>query len=198
MLQLLKDPAVALPVSSADADPGAVRWVTRIRDGDAEAFRAFFRAFYPALCGFLRRYVDSDDVAEDLAQDVFVAVWERREELDPDRAIEGYLYTSARNRALNLLKRRGVVLRSHDLLSRTRLSPPTPEDLLRHTELAEAAQSAIDTLSPGARRIFLLRREAGLSYAEISELLGISVKTVDNQMGRALKALRSKLGPMVR
>lgn len=184
-------------MSSFDADTHNPLWLERIRDGDPDAFRVLFRAFYPALCSYVNRYVGSAAVAEELVQEVFLSVWERRATLDPRSAVEGYLYRIARNRALNHVKHRRVVKNSQDLVIRTHVPPPTPEDHLHAAEFSDAAQTAIDELPPGAKRIFLLSREAGLSYREIAELLGISVKTVENQMGRALKGLRSALGPLL-
>lgn len=170
--------------------------IERIRGGDAEAFGAVFRALYPSLCSLVARRVGSPEIAEELVQDVLVRVWERRAELDPGRSLTRYLYRAAKNRALNHLKHRVFVGRSQELL---RMGPrplqPTPEDQVRYNELLDATEEAIEQLPDRCREIFLLSRQGDLRYLEISRLLGISVKTVETQMGRALKALRSALLP---
>ena len=171
-------------------------WVERIRAGDEAAFEALFRALAPGLCALVTRYVASRAVAEEIVQDLFLEVWTHRAELSIDRSIAAYLYTSARNRALNHAKRerRVVDLTLADGGDTSDPGAPGESELLDALEL----QDAIAQLPARCRLIFTLNRHQDLSYTEIATSLGLSVKTVETHMGRALKALRERLKHLVR
>jgi RNA polymerase sigma-70 factor (family 1) len=171
-------------------------WTERIRGGDRGAYEALFRALYPSLCSIVDRRVQSPEIAEELVQDLFARVWERRLHLDPEQSITSYLYRSAKNQALNFLKHRKIANEAvGTVVLSLRPAQFSPEDDLCHTELATAAQQAIERLPNRCREIFLLSRQGDLTYAEIASLLGLSVKTVETQMSRALRSLRSDLLP---
>ena len=192
-------PQPFLLVSVPEGPPSDATWTERVRSGDHEAFRAMFEALYPSLCSVVARRVGSRAIAEELVQDVFLRVWERREALDPEQSITGYLYRAARNQASNHLKHRGIADRSRHAIVLSLRPPETATDeQTRFNEIASVAQEAIDELPTRCREIFLLSRHGDLSYAEIARLLGLSVKTVEIQMGRALKTLRARLLPFLR
>jgi RNA polymerase sigma-70 factor (ECF subfamily) len=171
-------------------------WTEKIRAGDQSAFEALFRAFYPTLCALVARRIRSQESAEEIVQDVLLRVWERRATLDPEQSITRYLYRAARNQALNHVKHRNIVVRTRETVTAfLRPSQPAPEDDLRYQEIATAAEKAIGLLPERCREIFLLSRRGELSYREIATLLGISIKTVETQMGRALSSLRVRLLP---
>ncbi len=123
-------------------------------------------------------------------------LWERCDAGDVPLLTTAYLYTAARNRALKHLRHRRVVARWAERVASAPLpTGPQADERLRTREMAEAIRRAIDALPDRCRQIFLLSREKYLSYAEIAEVLGISVKTVETQMWRALKSLRKSLAP---
>jgi len=130
--------------------------------------------------------------AEELVQDVMFKVWERREHLAMGDELKTYLYRATRNHALNLLRRRRLERLWQAMLPREEpsVAAEEPDD---SSELERAVRAAIDALPDRCREVFLLSREHGLSYAAIAATMGISVKTVETQMGRALKALRFSL-----
>lgn len=169
--------------------------VTRIRAGDASAFAAMFRTHYMPIVRFLVRYVASLEVAEDIAQDVFSRMWERRGELDPARSIKSYLFTVARNQALDLLAHDDVVQGHAERTLRElgehaeHSSLPAPDDMLVADELGRLATDRVASLSPRLREIYHLSRVEGLSPAEIAEMLKISVNTVYVQYARLLREL---------
>ena len=166
----------------------------RIREGDAAAFEVVFRAHYAELCAFVRAHVGSTAIAEELVQDVLLHVWHGRAQLDPHQSLRQYLYRAARNHTINYLKRRRVEDRSlHDTATLPLPSSAATDDEVRTHELAHAIDQAVASLPERCRVIFVMSRENGLSYSAIAEVLGISVKTVETQMGRALKALRAQL-----
>lgn len=138
----------------------------------------------------------SREAAADLVQDLFLTLWERCEAGGLPALTPAYLYTAARNRALKHLRHRRVVARWAEQASLApRPTGPGADADVRAREVAEAIRGAIDALPERCREIFLLSREHQMSYATIAEVLGISVKTVETQMWRALKALRESLAP---
>lgn len=164
-------------------------------DAPREAERrlhGLFEKHYGELLGFALRYVDSEDTAADVVQEVFVRVWSRRSDrrlVDVSRA---YLFRAVRNEALNRQtadERR----RERWSFSTGERRPPTPEDELQDRELAREVERAIADLPPRCREIFLLVRDDGLTYREAAEVLDLSESTVATQMGRALQRLRHRL-----
>ena len=167
----------------------------RIRMGDERALEVIFRAHYDTMCAVVRRIVFAPDVAEELVQDVFFKLWSKREQLAEIDALRTYLYRAARNTALNHLRRQKLEL-AHEEREAAKGEPSTSEatgDSASAVELTEAVQEAIQRLPPRCREIFLMSRDGGLTYGQIASELGISIKTVETQMGRALKSLRLSL-----
>ena len=169
------------------------QWIARIRAGDEAAFEALFRALAPGLCALVTRYVGSRPAAEELVQELFFDLWQRREQLAPEQAITGYLYVAARNRALNWLRHERRITPWSAAAQQHAAEPdpssPNESELLDMLEL----QDAIASLPARCRLIFTLSRQQDMSYGEIASSLGLSIKTVETQMGRALKALRERL-----
>jgi RNA polymerase sigma-70 factor (ECF subfamily) len=169
--------------------------VRRIRAGDERALEIVFRAHFAGMSTFVERFVRSPDVAEELVQDIFLKIWTKREQLTEIESLKTYLYRAARNQALNFLRRAKLERRWQE--ERGVAGEPTTtfaaDDDASGQELAAAVQAAIDQLPPRCREVFLLSRVGGLTYAEIARTLGVSVKTVETQMGRGLKALREAL-----
>jgi RNA polymerase sigma-70 factor, ECF subfamily len=179
-------------------------WVERIRSGNEAAFEALFRALAPGLCVLATRYVGSSQIAEEIVQDLFLQLWTHRTELAVEHSLTAYLFTAVRNRALNQVRRDR--LSTHLNLERwsdgsgdgvhiepADTSAPAETELLDGLEL----QDAIDRLPARCRLIFTLNRQQDMTYAEIAKSLGLSIKTVETQMGRALKSLRDRLRHVV-
>jgi RNA polymerase sigma-70 factor (ECF subfamily) len=166
-------------------------WLARIRAGDEAAFEVLFRTFAPGLCAFVASYVGTREVAEEIVQDLFFAIWRRHELLTVESSLSNYLYGGARNRAFDWLKRErtarhhreGVIgaIDEHDTAALDESAMIAMLDL----------QDAIDRLPPRCKLIFTLSRQQGMSYAEIAASLGLSVKTVEAQIGRALRVIRA-------
>jgi RNA polymerase sigma-70 factor (ECF subfamily) len=188
---------VSLPEGTAAADRAAdAELLRRLRLGDERALELVFRAHYPAMVAVVRRIVFAPDVAEELVQDVFFKLWTKRESLAEIDALKTYLYRAARNTALNHLRRLKLE-QAHEEREAAKGEPSTIEstdDSATASEVTEAVHAAINRLPTRCREIFLMSREGGLTYGEIAAELGISIKTVETQMGRALKSLRLSLG----
>lgn len=187
---------VRLTEGTAAADRAAdAELLRRLRQGDERALELVFRAHYPVMVAVVRRIVFAPDVAEELVQDVFFKLWTKRENLAEIDALKTYLYRAARNTALNHLRRLKLE-QAHEEREAAKGEPTTVEstdDSATASELTEAVHAAINRLPTRCREIFLMSREGGLTYGEIAAELGISIKTVETQMGRALKALRLSL-----
>ena len=177
-----------------DERAGDAELVRRLKAGDERALEALFSAHYGMLCGVVRRIVFAPDVAEELVQDVFYKLWSKRQDLEID-ALKTYLYRAARNTALNHLRRQKLE-QAFGEREAAKGEPATVEatdDGAAEGEVAAAVRAAVGRLPMRCREIFLMSRDGGLTYQQIATELGISIKTVETQMGRALKSLRVSL-----
>lgn len=165
----------------------------RIRRGDREAFDWAFRAYYALLVGAAESLVRSRAVAEELVQDVMLTLWQKRESLFVDDSVRAYLYKATRNRALNHLRHERVEKRSAPFLAEAPSIAPSAPAQLANAEIASAITAALEHLPARCREVFELSRAQNLKYSEIASTLGISVKTVEAQMGKALRILRERL-----
>jgi RNA polymerase sigma-70 factor (ECF subfamily) len=165
----------------------------RIRAGDESAFDAVFREHYPHLVRMAEAVLRQRAMAEEVAQEVMLELWRRREVLRLEQSFRAYLLRSTRNRALNHVRHQRVVEREAAVAASEPRNSPSAEDEMLGTELEEAVRRAIEGLPDKTREIFQLSRHQGLKYAEIATTLDISVKTVEKRMGQALAELRKRL-----
>lgn len=156
-------------------------------------FEALFRAHYQELVVFARGYTQDDDQAEELVQETFVTLWKNASQYAIQHSARSYLYAAVRNNCLNFLKHEKVKKAYGE---NVRLFAPVGDatDTLEIAELRERIGVAIQKIPEKCREIFMLSRYYGKKYTEIADELQLSVKTVENQMGRALKILREELG----
>jgi RNA polymerase sigma-70 factor (family 1) len=173
--------------------------IAAIRAGNEAAFEAVFREHYGRLCAVAARIVGCGETAEEVVQSVLLRVWRQREDLAITGTLAGYLYCAVRNGALMHLRRERLERRWQEQASAEGASPlmgerpPQPDEWTRSAELTTAIQYAIQQLPPRCQEAYVLRREKHLSYAEIAQLMGISTRTVEVQIGTALRALRKRL-----
>lgn len=157
---------------------------------DSSSFEELFKNYFTPLMFFARKILVDEDDAREVVHKVFITLWEKRENINLDTSLKSYLFTSVHNRSLN-------VLRDRKKFSDEEL-PEVAGDWdvstqIESMELEEKIQEAIQNLPDKCRQIFELNRFEGLKYREIAHKLNISVKTVENQMSKALKILREKL-----
>ncbi len=165
----------------------------RIAAGDEGAFDGVFRTHYAPLVGFVRSMLRDPAVAEEIAQDVMFELWRRRESLTITDSLRSYLYQAARNRALNHIRHLKIEL-TRQPEAREETSPSdAPDEQVTERDIEAAVRQAVAGLPPRCREVFELSRVNGLTYAEIAAALEISVKTVEAQMGKALRVLRGEL-----
>ncbi len=164
--------------------------LARLRENQPQAFNELFTLYAPRLCRFAYGYLKSQADAEEVVQDCFLKVWARRHEFDEGIVFKTYLYTCAYHAVLKQLQaqRAWVFEDCQEALLITEDSPAQP---LEYAELEALYQAALAQLPPKRRQVFVLSRQAGLSYAGIAKELNISVKSVETQMTHALKFLRT-------
>jgi len=176
-----------------DFSPDDIKNICR---GDTNAFNRLFQTYGQALIHFCIRYVNDLHIAENCVQEVFIHIWEHRNKLDPEQNIKSYLFTAVRNRALKEIRRENVRKSHHPNIT---LDPVIdPHEEIHTKELESAIAEAIACLPEKCRQIFEMNRFEELTYREIAEILNISIKTVETQMGRALKHLRQALIPFLK
>lgn len=162
--------------------------------GNKPAFEQLFRQYYKPLVGYAHVVLAHRETAEDLVQEVFYQLWARRQELRVDTSVKSYLYSMVRNRALNHQAHLKVVA-SHQQWASD--EPGGTEDPLEKDELAHRLETAIAQLPPERKKIFYLCKYEDKKYREIADEMGLSVKTIENQMGKALKYLRTQLADLL-
>lgn len=169
--------------------------VRQIHASDAEGFRLLFEKYQPTLFRNILFTVRDADLAHDVVQETFLRLWHHRARLDPGLPILPYLFRISSNIVRDLARHRNVRRRyEEDLPSLSPSAHDHPEDALQLNMLEERLAMIVETKLPEkCRQIFLLSRIEGMSYNEISAHLGIAVKTVENQIARALRILRRHL-----
>jgi RNA polymerase sigma-70 factor (ECF subfamily) len=167
--------------------------LARLRAGETSAFDAIFRANYALLVRVAEAMLRERSMAEEIAQDVMLELWRRRQSLDVTESVRGYLLQATRNRTLNALRHQAIERKSEPELLESATRSPSTDTAAREGEIESALQAAVADLPDRCRQVFELSRVDGLKYAEIATRLGISVKTVEVQMGKALRVLRERL-----
>ncbi len=164
-----------------------------LRKQPEEGMRKIFAAYYAALCKSIYLVIQDGSAAEDIAQEVLMQLWKHKNDLNINTSLWAYLRRSGYNRALNWLRDRKLRTereqRGNWQFGRQKL----PSGQVEAGELQQIIRKAVDALPPRTRMVFVLSRFEGFSQKEIAAELGISVKTVENQMTRALKMLRVSL-----
>jgi RNA polymerase sigma-70 factor, ECF subfamily len=165
-----------------------------LASGDITAFEMYFKSFYQPLCSYAYTFLQDRDEAEEIVQSTFLSVWEKRQTLKVHTSGKSYMYAMVRNACLNVIKHEKIKQRY--VGEEIALAQPGYESVAQavaSTELETRIQHAIEKLPEQCRLVFKLSRFEELKYNEIAEQLDISVKTVENHMGKALKIMREQL-----
>lgn len=159
---------------------------------DLKQYREVFDDHFDSLRNFLYYKLGDREMAEDIAQEAFIKLWEKKESIRMG-TVKTFVFTIGNNLAINHLKHLQV---RFNFANRTvkMSSQETPEFLLEEKEFKEKLEGILASIPDGAREVFLMNRLEDKKYSEIAELLGISVKAVEKRMSKALKVLREELG----
>jgi len=169
-------------------------FIQGLQSGNEEAFEFIFKSYYVKLCNFAYSFLGDKDESEEVVQSTFLLIWEKHESIDIQISIKSYLYKSVHNSCLNRIKHLKVKsVHRETAKSDEQVFNEDASDNLVSQELQHQIEVAINALPPKCGMVFRLSRFENLSYAEIAEQMGISVKTVENQMIKALKVLRVEL-----
>ena len=168
--------------------------IRRIRQGDKQEFEKLFRSSYASLVRYAKTILRDHDTAEEIVQELFFRLWQDRSNLRIESSLNGYLFRSVHNRSLHFIEHRKVVDRHAGEIaaSADTTSEPVTETIY-YNELQSKVARVLERLPERCRVIFRMSRFEGLKYNEIAEKLSVSLKTVEANMGRALKEFRKVL-----
>ncbi len=168
--------------------------IRRIREGDTGQFELLFRSSYVSLVRYAKTLIRDHDTAEEIVQDLFFRLWQDKEKLHIESSLNGYLFRSVHNRCLHHIEHGKVVERHAAEMSYGQSdNQESPSDILHYKELQARIARILEKLPERCGRIFCMSRFEGLKYAEIADKLSVSIKTVEANMGRALKEFRNEL-----
>jgi len=160
-------------------------------------FEELFHEQFNMLCRFAFGYIHDRDSAQEIVQDVFINLWQKKETITADKSVKSYLYTSVKNRCLNYI-RDHKKFRSHYLDVELEMEiPVTDVDIFSVSETQDKINTALDKLPEKCRQVFEMSRFEEMKYKEIAEKMDISIKTVEVQMSKALKILREELKDLI-
>jgi len=173
--------------------------IREIKKGNIQTFERVFRDYYEELCYYANRYLKDLDLSEEAVQDVFFRIWKKRQSLNIHESLKSYLYASTRNKCLKMIRSEKMADKYYQYIKNSApQNVATPVDELNAAELNTLIERTIKELPERTREIFRMNRYQGLKYAEIAERLSISVKTVEANMGKALKLFRKNLDEYLR
>ena len=165
-----------------------------VKEGSISSFTELFTAFYPDLVFFAARITGSVHIAEEFVQDTFLALWEDRKGLDIHTSLKSYLIRIVQNRCIDWIRHQKTVLRYESMIRAGSLEfVSETEEYLLWSELESQLNDALENLPSSLAEVFRMSRHEGLKYHEIASKLGVSVRTVEERMSKALSFLRDRL-----
>lgn len=164
--------------------------IKKIQKGDSSAFESLYHEFYAALCAYSKLVVNRSDVAEDIVQELFFKIWNKKENLNITTSLKAYLYRSVYNNSIDYLRSEKLqnIYKDYNL-GELDLNPNVQPD----TDMIEIINKAIDELPDKSKEVFKMRKFDKMSHKEIGEKLNISHKTVETHIHRATTTLKEKL-----
>lgn len=162
--------------------------------GDASSFSLLFNRYYSGLVVYANQFLSSRANAEDIVHDVFTSLWEKRAVITPDFYLKGYLFTAVRNRCLNYIEHQRIQTEyQKSLLAKGDIGGSLTWEYFVESELSQLIEEALDKLPPQQKKVFLMNRFENKTAAEIAAELGISPRTVEKHIEKALQSLRKNL-----
>jgi RNA polymerase sigma-70 factor (family 1) len=170
-------------------------WISGIRAGNEGAFRQLFDRYYTVLSAFAAEQVGSYDSGREITQEVFIKIWQKRDGWEPSAGgLKTYLYRAVYNQCLNHIKKESTRKKYEEQSGESfTFTPASSDSRTMERELMSVLEKAIQQLPKRRQMVFVLHRQHEMSIREVAEVLGVSSKTVENQMGLALRDLRVAL-----
>lgn len=178
-----------------------IELVHKIQSSDHSAIHWLYKKYYIGLCVYANRFIKDKYASEEIVQQTFFKLWEKRDKLDIKESIQAYLFTTVKNKCLNYIKHEQIVNRYNQTISQAlyeseeymAVSQETGLSIFIANELEQKITTAIDNLPEQCREIFKMSRFSGLKHTEIAEKKGITLNTVQKQISIALTKLRNDL-----
>lgn len=173
-----------------------MEFIPKPQSNEEQAFELLFRKYYVRLCGFANKFIANRQESEEIVQEVFLNIWKKRDQLKLNNEIRPYLFKSVQNLCFNFIEHQKVIDSYYsviDVVYKNQTQEFDTYQSVLFTEFQQRVDLAVQSLPEQCRKIFQMSREEGLKYSEIAEQLGISVKTVETQMSRALSKLKVEL-----
>lgn len=165
-----------------------------LNQGNRIIYDYLFHLYYSGLVTYVRSIIKNNQDAEDIVQDFFVSIWINREKINISKSIKSYFFTSVRNRSIDYIRKQKTKPEQTPVLPEHLSEPDISHNYLIESELRDMIDAAISKLPTVCREIFLLNRFEGIKPSEIAEKKGISVRTVEAHIGKALKIMKCELG----
>jgi RNA polymerase sigma-70 factor (ECF subfamily) len=168
--------------------------IRRIRQGDKQEFEKLFRSSYVSLVRYAKTILKDHDTAEEIVQDLFFRLWQDRGNITIESSLNGYLFRSVHNKSLHFIEHQKVIDRhAGEIASSADETAEPVTDAIYYSELQSKVARVLERLPERCSVIFRMSRFEGLKYNEIAEKLSVSLKTVEANMGKALKEFRKAL-----
>jgi len=166
---------------------------SEIKKGDQKALESLFVKYYESLCNFSYTISNNKYLAEEIVSDIFYNIWNRKDTLEFKISLKAYLFAAVKNNTLQKITINHEMLSFNSDHHNLKINSDSPEEVMAYNELYSAYQRAYETLPKQCRLIFKLNKIDGMKYKEIGNVLDISIKTVENQMMKALKLIRAAI-----
>ena len=168
--------------------------IEKLNQNDQSAFGVLFTRYYYDLVRFSMRFTNDSDSAEELVQDVFVKLWENRNSLNINKSLKSFLLTAVQNRSIDHLRFTNVRNKyASEILENIIISDNDTEKQVLHAELEEHFLKAVSNLPPQYAEVYRLNHHDLLTYEQIAQKLGVSVRTVEVRMSKAISLIRNEL-----
>jgi RNA polymerase sigma-70 factor (family 1) len=165
----------------------------KVQKDDNAAFESLFKTYYSTLSHYACSYLHDLDEAEEVVQDIFVKIWEKRQDLKIETSFKAYLYQAVKNKCLNYIRNKKTQNNHLTIIDMKDYEAPAAFEDLQADELSDKLYLALEELPPKCKQIFKMSRLDGLRHKDIADKLDLKVKTIENQIGIALKFLKNQL-----
>lgn len=160
----------------------------KIKNNDTNALNILFKRYFSVLCYFSFQFVKSRDLTEEVVSDVFLNIWLKRGSIVIKSSLKAYLFTAVRNQSINYMKKKDYHFEELEIVDKEgKISSLRADDFLIYKDLENEIENIVQKLPEKRQLIFRMNRFEGLSYKEISEILSISINTIQNHMVKAVK-----------